>query len=73
MVSQEPVRSRVNEAVDRLTDEFRRVFSPETVRDLVMAPFESYCEARIADFMPLLVYRSTRTQLGSLAQAGAPS
>ena len=73
MVSQEPVRSRVNEAVDRLTDEFRGVFSPETIRDLVMDSFESYREARIADFVPLLVYRSTRTQLGTLVQAGRHS
>lgn len=73
MQSQEPTRSRVNEAADRLTAEFRGVFSPETIREMVMTSFESYREARIADFVPLLVYRSTRTQLGTLARSPAPS
>ena len=73
MVSQELARSRVNEAIDRLTSEFRG-FSSETIRDLVTASFESYRGSRITDFVPLLVYRSTRDHLGTLSQTdGSPS
>lgn len=73
MVSQEPVRSRVNEAIDRLASEFRG-FSSETIRDLVMASFESYRGSRITDFVPLLVYRSARDHLGALSRTdGSPS
>jgi len=71
MVSQEPARSRVNEAIDRLSEEFRGVFSSETIRDLVAASFESYRGSRITDFVPLLVYRSARDHLGALAQSGS--
>jgi len=71
MVSQEPARSRVNEAIDRLSDEFRGMFSSETIRDLVAASFESYRGSRITDFVPLLVYRSARDHLGALAQSGS--
>lgn len=74
MVSQEPARSRINEAIERLTDEFRGKFNPDTIRDLVMASFESYRGSRITDFVPLLVYRSARDHLGALARAeGSPA
>lgn len=68
MVSTEPSRSRINDAIDRLTDEFRDRCSAETVHDLVAASFEAYRGSRIADFVPLLVYRSARDQLGALAK-----
>ena len=73
MVSQPQVRSRVNEAIDRLTDEFKGTISAETIRDVVTASFESYRESRITDFVPLLVYKSARAQLGAVVYAGAPS
>ena len=68
MVSDEPSHSRINEAIDRLTEEFRDRCSAETVHDLVAALFEAYRGSRIADFVPLLVYRSARDQLGALAK-----
>lgn len=68
MVSQEPARGREIEAINRLTNEFPGMFSPETIRDLVMTSFESYHGSRITDFVPLLVYRSARDHLGALAR-----
>ena len=68
MVSTEPSRSRINEAIDRLTDEFRDRCSAETIHELVAASFESYRGSRIVDFVPLLVYRSARDSLGALAK-----
>jgi hypothetical protein len=70
MDAETPVQNRVNEAVDRLSHEFVGRCSSETVRGLVMASFESYRESRIADFVPLLVYKSARDQLGALVRSG---
>jgi len=70
MVSEEASRSRINEAVDRLANEFRGTYSPETIRQFVAASFESYRGSRIADFVPLLVYKSARDRLGALTTAG---
>jgi protein-tyrosine phosphatase-like protein len=70
MVSEEPTRSRINEAVDRLAEEFKGRCSPETVRELVAASFESYRGSRVVDFVPLLVYKSARNQLGALVTTG---
>jgi len=73
MVSEEPTRSRINEAVDRLAEEFKGRCSPETIREFVAASFESYKGSRIVDFVPLLVYKSARNQLGAFASsASAP-
>jgi hypothetical protein len=74
MVSEEPARSRINEAVDRLADEFRGRCTSDTIRQFVAASFESYRGSRIADFVPLLVYKSARDRLGALttARAGSP-
>jgi Protein-tyrosine-phosphatase-like, N-terminal domain len=73
MVSEEPTRSRINEAVDRLAEEFRGKCSPEMVREFVAASFEAYQGSRIVDFVPLLVYKSARNQLGALVTAGSTS
>jgi len=71
MVSEEPTRNRINEAVDRLAEEFKGRCSPETVREFVAASFESYQSSRIVDFVPLLVYKSARSQLGALVNAAS--
>ena len=72
MSSQQLTSTRVNEAIERLSEEFSGRFSPETIRDLVTASLEPYRESRITDFVPLLVYRSARDRLGALARGGAP-
>jgi hypothetical protein len=69
MSSQQLTSTRVNEAIERLTQEFSGTFSPETIRDLVTASLEPYRDSRITDFVPLLVYRSARDRLGALARS----
>ena len=71
MEAQDLRRARVNEAIDRLTDEFRGVFPSETIRELVSSSLDSYRGARILDFVPLLVYRSARQRLGTMARANS--
>ena len=71
MEAQDLRRARVNEAIDRLTDEFRGVFPSETIRELVTSSLDSYRGARIVDFVPLLVYRSARQRLGTMARANS--
>lgn len=71
MEPQDLPRARVNEAIDRLTDEFRGIFPSETIRELVTSSLDSYHGARIVDFVPLLVYRSARQRLGTMARANS--
>jgi hypothetical protein len=73
MVSQNTARNRVNDTIDRLAHEYRGTFSAETIRALVTNSFESYRGSRIADFVPLLAYKSARDQLGALVRAGRSS
>jgi hypothetical protein len=70
MVSEEASRSRINDAVDRLAHEFRGKYSSETIHQFVAASFESYRGSRIADFVPILVYKSARDRFRSLTTAG---
>jgi hypothetical protein len=73
MEAETPLRNRVNDAVTRLSEEFTGKCSSETVRELVMASYEDYRECRVVDFVPLLVYKSARDQLGALVRAGSAS
>lgn len=69
MVSQHLSHSRVREAVDRLKGEFQGVAEAETIARLVSESFESFSGARIPDFVPLLVYKSTRDHLLKLSSS----
>jgi hypothetical protein len=68
MPSDDPASKRINEAVQRLVEEFRGTIPSETVVRSVEEAVGNYRNARITDFVPLLVYRSTREYLGTLAQ-----
>ena len=72
MVAQDMSRgARVDEAIDRLTDEFKGVLPSQVVREQVTSSLDSYRGARIVDFVPLLVYRSARQRLGTMARANS--
>jgi hypothetical protein len=71
MAAQPVARNRVEEAIERLVEEFRGRYSSESIRDLVSASFDAYKGSRVTDFVPLLVYRSARAQLGGLARTDA--
>jgi hypothetical protein len=69
MPSDDPVSKRINDAVQRLVEEFGGTIPSETVVQSVEDAIGTYQDARVTDFIPLLVYRSTREYLGSLAQS----
>jgi hypothetical protein len=71
MSSEDPVSKRINDAVQRLVEEFKGTIPREIVMRSAKEAMGAYQDARISDYIPLLVYRSTREQLGNLAQAQA--
>ncbi len=62
------ISHRIADAADRLAEEFRDRFDAGTVQRYVQDSRESYRESRIADFVPLLVYRFTRERLLDIAR-----
>jgi len=63
------LNARIDEAVDRLADEFKGIFSPETVSRSAFESLEAFERSRLVEFVPLLSYRFTRERLRALAQA----
>jgi arsenate reductase len=63
------VSARIDEAVDRLADEFKGTFSPETVSRCAFESLHAFQRARLVEFIPLLTFRFTRERLLALAQA----
>jgi protein-tyrosine-phosphatase len=59
---------KVESAVDRLASEFNGIFAMETVRRCALESLSLYREARIEEFVPLLVYRLTRERLLAAVQ-----
>ncbi|HZD69407.1 MAG TPA: arsenate reductase ArsC [Actinomycetes bacterium] len=56
-------------AIEALADEFRGVFSLETVERFVDESLDRLSGARVVDFIPLFVHRFARERLRALAQA----
>jgi protein-tyrosine-phosphatase len=59
----------LNHGLESLVDEFRGVFSRQTIERYVDESLESLPAARISDFVPVLVHRFARERLRALAQA----
>ncbi len=59
----------VEKQVDDLAQEFRGIFSRETVDRFVAESLEGLKQARLADYVPVLVHRFARERLRALAQA----
>jgi protein-tyrosine-phosphatase len=55
--------------VEGLVDEFRGIFSRETIDRFVTESLESLPAARFSDFVPVLVHRFARERLRALGQA----
>jgi protein-tyrosine-phosphatase len=69
-VELDPVtRAHLDRGVERLVDEFRGVFSRETIERFVQESLEQLPAARISDFVPVLVHRFARERLHALGQA----
>lgn len=61
-------RNFIEKGVARLREEFRGIFSPETIQRFVDEAVASLSGARIKDFVPLFVNRFARERLRALAQ-----
>jgi protein-tyrosine-phosphatase len=62
-------QGHLDRGVERLVDEFRGVFSRETIQRFVADSLEGLPAARISDFVPVLVHRFARERLQALGQA----
>jgi arsenate reductase (thioredoxin) len=62
-------RGHVERGIEDLVDEFRGVFSRETIDRYVHESLEQLPAARFTDFVPLLVHRFARERLRALGQA----
>jgi protein-tyrosine-phosphatase len=60
---------RLQTQIKDLCEEFRGVFSPETVEETVKQSLEAMGGVRFDDFLPILVYRFSRDRLRATGQA----
>ena len=56
-------------SIESLAEEFRGIFSLETIERYVNESIDRLSGARVVDFIPLFVHRFSREQLRALAQA----
>ncbi len=56
-------------STEQLAQEFRGIFSPETIQRYVNESIDRLSGARVVDFIPLFVHRFAREQLRALAQS----
>ncbi len=62
-------RVHLERGIDGLVDEFRGIFSRETIDRYVQESLQELPAARFSDFVPLLVHRFARERLRALGQA----
>jgi arsenate reductase len=62
-------RTHVERGIEGLVDEFRGIFSRETIDRYVYESLQQLPAARFSDFVPLLVHRFARERLRALGQA----
>ena len=62
-------RETFTRSIEALAEEFRGIFSLETVERYVDESVDRLSGARVVDFIPLFVHRFSREQLRALAQA----
>ena len=73
MSSDDPASKRIAEAVKRLIEEFQGTIPSETIVRSAEEAIGAYKGSKVTDFVPLLVYRSTREYLGTVAHEQAPA
>jgi arsenate reductase (thioredoxin) len=62
-------RRHIEKAVDALEDEFRGVFSRETIDRYIVQSLDLLGGARFSDFLPVLAHRFARERLRAFGQA----
>jgi hypothetical protein len=63
----------IQELADRLTASFAESLTASVVREVVQACYEPLREARIANYVPILVEHNSRAELRQLIRHTAPS
>ena len=63
MINAAPVEEQVARVADRLTAEYGDQVGPGVVRELVDQAYSPYRQARVTQFVPVLVDRSVRQRL----------
>lgn len=63
-----PIEEQVAHVADRLTAEYGDTVRPGLVRELVDQAYSPYREAKVTQFVPVLVDRSVRQRLRSTAR-----
>jgi arsenate reductase (thioredoxin) len=62
------VRSHLEKGLESLEDEFKGIFSRETIERFMAESLDQLKSARLKDFVPLFVHRFARERLRALAQ-----
>ena len=63
-------KHKVRQSAERLHDEFRGIFSTETIERYIVETTDEFATgAKVMDFMPIFVWRFTRQRLRALAEA----
>ncbi len=63
------IRDHIQRSIDLLAGEFTGVFSRETIEAYIDESTDQFADARVPDFVPLMVERFTRQRLRALGQA----
>ena len=66
-IAETPIETQLEYAVDRIVQEPRGTFNPETVEKALRESYEELKEARVPNFVVLLAERRTRELLRALA------
>lgn len=67
MAQEQQIASRVRDVERQLTAEFENTLSPDQIARTMRECMDEYSGARVADFVPLFVYRQARARLAALA------
>src|SRR5262249_51836025 len=62
---------KIRSTVERLHDEFRRIFSTETIERYITESTDDLSGATVVDFLSVFIWRFTRQRLRALAQSQA--
>ena len=62
-------RDHVKRSIEVLSDEFAGIFSRETIEAYVHQNLDHFADAKVEEFVPLMVERFSRQRLRALAQA----
>ncbi len=66
---EQTTREHIQRSVDLLAEEFGGIFSRETIDAYIEESLDQFADARVQEFVPIMVERFSRQRLRALAQA----